>query len=135
MGPLLIVDLIALAVLLAAAMWVAGQAGGLLRRRQPDVTPPEAADSALTSAQVTVSWAGGSRVDWDRHVRPVLAREFDDIVGGRRSATDREATGQLMFGPELWPLVDPSRNCAGAPDRPGPGRAALSRILDRMEHA
>lgn len=133
MGPLVIVDLVALAVLLAAAMWVAGQAGGLLRRRRPDVTPPEAADSALTSAQVTVSWAAGSRSDWDRHVRPVIAREFDDIVGGRRSATDRDATGQLMFGPELWPLVDPSRHCPGSPDRPGPGRAALSRILDRME--
>lgn len=135
MDPLVIVDLVALAALLAAAMWVAGQAGGLRRRRHPDVSPPAAADSALASAQATVAWAAGTRSDWDRHVRPVIAREYDDIVGGRRSATDRAATGELMFGPELWPLVDPGRHCPGQPDRPGPGRAALSRILERMEHS
>jgi hypothetical protein len=134
--PILIVDLLAVTVLLAAAMWLAGQAEGA-RRRRPDDGPEEvAAESTLTSAQVTVSWASGTRADWDRHVRPVLAREFDDVVGGRRSgASDRTATGELMFGHELWPLVDPTARFTSRLDRPGPGRAALSRILERLEAA
>lgn len=135
MDPLLIVDVLAIAALVAAAMWIAGQAGSG-RRRKAGELGPVAADSALSSAKVTVGWAAGTRADWDRHVRPVLAREFDDIVGGRRSgAGDRQATGLLMFGPELWRLVDPADRFTTGLERPGPGRAALNRILEKLEAA
>lgn len=135
MDPLLIIDLLAIAGLLTAAMWIAATAGAGRRRRLEPGSGRITHDSALANAQVTVSWAAGTRSDWDRHVRPVLAREFDDIVGGRRSAVDRRATGELMFGPDLWPLVDPGGRFTTGLQRPGPGHEALSRILEKLEAA
>ncbi|MDG3009983.1 hypothetical protein G4X40_07460 [Rhodococcus sp. D2-41] len=81
-----------------------------------------------------LEWSDGTRGDWDRHLRPLLARELAQSAGLR--TLDEPATGLLLFGPELWPWVDPSNVAAAgsaARDEPGPGRAALSRILDRLE--
>jgi hypothetical protein len=140
MGWTLIAEIAAIAALFAAAMWRSWRTARAHRRRRarPAEAPAEP-DTTLAHAEVTVSWADGTRADWDRHVRPILAREFGHIVGARRSgaesARSRRATGELMFGPELWPLVDPTSRFARRRDQPGPGRAALGRILDRLEAA
>lgn len=88
----------------------------------------------LARTRSLIEWADGTRGDWDRHLRPLLAREFAQSVG--LDAHDEPATGLLLFGPELWPWVDPSNIVLADPDArddPGPGREALSLILDRLE--
>ncbi|MFD4183035.1 hypothetical protein [Rhodococcus sp. NPDC058514] len=85
--------------------------------------------------ETLVSWADGSRADWDRHLRPLLAREFVHASGPRgfREHADLESAGAVMFGADLWRWVDPAGARAGDPDAPGPGRGALERILTRLE--
>ncbi len=80
--------------------------------------------------ETLISWADGSRADWDQHLRPLLVREL------RKSAThsDDAVTGLMVFGPQLWPWVDPSTVASVADAaRPGPGRAVLGAILDRLD--
>jgi hypothetical protein len=89
----------------------------------------------LARAEARISWAERTRGDWDRHLRPLIAADFETAAGHRQSK-DRAAlaaTGRMMFGPELWPWVDP--NGASHADRaePAPGRAVLQSILERLE--
>ncbi|TJZ76835.1 hypothetical protein FCG67_16580 [Rhodococcus oryzae] len=85
--------------------------------------------------ETLVSWADGSCADWDRHLRPLLAREFVHVSGPRapRGHAEIEAAGAAMFGAALWRWVDPAGARTGDPDGPGPGRGALERILTRLE--
>jgi hypothetical protein len=39
----------------------------------------------------------------------------------------------MLFGAELWPWVDPENVSLDRRDEPGPGRAALDEILQRLE--
>lgn len=100
-----------------------------------------ATDDALASLQrwevrteAILGWADTSRAGWDRHLRPRLAREF--MLASRiKDPAALAATGQLVFGDDLWQWVDP-QNAARAGtgrDEPGPGRAALDEILRRLE--
>lgn len=78
-------------------------------------------------------YADGSRADWDRHIRPMLAREFQLYLG--YNAESRVAlgdSGQMYLGPQLWQWVDPAATQVLARDEPGPGRATLSAIVERM---
>lgn len=137
MGSFVIFDVLAIAALFAGVMWLSAQVSPERPRksRRATVIGGEP-DSTVANAEVTVSWAAGTRADWDRHVRPVLAREFDNVVGGRRSASgSQDETGKLLFGPELWPLVDPADRFTQRLDRPGPGRDALGAILEKLEAA
>ena len=82
-----------------------------------------------------VGWADSTRGDWDRHLRPMLAREFA-LSTRQRQSKDRAAmvaTGRMLFGPQLWQWVDPLNVGYAERDEPGPGRAALEEILQRME--
>jgi len=106
-----------------------------LRTNVPEDTPEPLVESESLQrwrkrTEALISWADGSRADWDQHLRPLLVREL------RKSAThgDDAATGLMVFGPQLWPWVDPS-TVASAADaaRPGPGRAVLGAILDRLD--
>lgn len=138
MDPLLIIDVVAVVALLGLAM-------SLSKRADPDATsarrldqgPEEhSLDSTLGHAELLVAWASGTEQDWDRHVRPILAREFEDRVGDRRCGSGaRAATGELLFGPRLWALIDPTNRFTGRTGKPGPGRAALEEILERLEAA
>ena len=65
------------------------------------------------------SWRGSSR--W----RPAIGRA--------RIRPRLQATGQMLFGPELWAWVDPGNVARTGGHEPGPGRAALDEILQRME--
>ncbi|WP_231951402.1 hypothetical protein [Nocardia terpenica] len=86
-------------------------------------------------AQMLADRADGSRADWDRHLRPLLAKEFE-LSSGHRIAKNRRATeaaGLLQFGPELWRWVDPANSALRDQHTPAPGRAALDEILRRLQ--
>lgn len=89
----------------------------------------------LARAEARISWAERTRGDWDRHLRPLIAADFETAAGHRQSK-DRAAlaaTGLMMFGPELWPWVDPNGASHDERAEPAPGRAVLQSILERLE--
>jgi hypothetical protein len=89
----------------------------------------------LSSTQTTIRWSDSTRADWDRHLRPMLSRRFA-IATGQRQAKDPEtfaSTGQMLFGAELWKWVDPNNVTRTGSREPGPGRAALEEILQKLE--
>ncbi|MEV4127405.1 hypothetical protein [Nocardia sp. NPDC049707] len=86
-------------------------------------------------AEILADRADGSRADWDRHLRPLLAKEFE-LSTGLRVAKNRKATeaaGIVQFGPELWRWVDPANSALRDQTTPAPGRAALDEILRRLQ--
>lgn len=89
----------------------------------------------MSGTETRIHWSESTRMDWDRHWRPVLARRFE-IVTGQRQAKDRAAfdgAGQLLFGAQLWSWVDPANVARTGGHEPGPGRAVLEEILQRLE--
>jgi hypothetical protein len=80
-------------------------------------------------ATALLLYADGSRADWDKHIRPMLAREFQRYCGGPAAAAGH---GPALLGPQLWPWVDPDATDVTAHDRPGPGAATLTAIIERM---
>lgn len=116
----------------------------LRRRLVPGADPQDEAvgdeaDAALrrwrARTETLISWAESSRADWDRRLRPMLARQFE-LAGGQRKVKDRrvyEATGRMVFGAELWQWVDPQNISRTGGREPGPGRDVLNDILTRLE--
>ncbi|MCV7197525.1 hypothetical protein [Mycobacterium angelicum] len=89
----------------------------------------------LSNTETTIRWSESTRTDWDRHLRPMLARRFE-IATGHRQARDPAAffaTGQMLFGTELWEWVNPNNVTRTGDSAPGPGRAALEEILHKLE--
>jgi hypothetical protein len=89
----------------------------------------------LSRTETLISQADATRRDWDRHLRPTLARQFEMATGQKRSK-DRaayDATGRILFGADLWSWVDPENVSRSGVTEPGPGRAALDEILQRLE--
>jgi hypothetical protein len=89
----------------------------------------------LSTTETTIRWSDSTRADWDRHLRPMLARRFE-LATGQRQAKDPtafHATGQMLFGPELWEWVNPNNVTRTGDREPGPGRAKLEEILQRLE--
>ncbi|MGW0179930.1 hypothetical protein [Nocardia sp. NPDC003345] len=86
-------------------------------------------------AEMLVDRADGSRADWDRHLRPLLAKEFQLSAGLRVSKNRRalENAGVHLFGAELWRWVDPADSELRDQNTPAPGRAALDEILSRLQ--
>jgi hypothetical protein len=97
--------------------------------------PAESLRRWLARTETLLSWADGSRGDWDKHLRPMLARQFELSTGQRRSRNPESlrATGQMVFGDRLWVWVDPNNIRADDRDEPGPGREVLGEILQRLE--
>lgn len=89
----------------------------------------------LTGTETLIHWSESTRRDWDRHLRPILARRFEMTTGQRRAknADEFEATGKMMFGADLWCWVDPTDVAQTGGREPGPGRATLEEILARLE--
>ncbi|MFI5780063.1 hypothetical protein [Nocardia sp. NPDC051570] len=86
-------------------------------------------------AQMLAERADGSRAEWDRHLRPLLAKQFE-LSSGHRIAKNRRATesaGLMQFGPELWRWVDPADSALRDQHTRAPGRAALDEILRRLQ--
>ncbi|OBA62431.1 hypothetical protein A5647_07590 [Mycobacterium sp. 1100029.7] len=130
-------------------LMVAGVALGLVllnvRRllgRGLDATPDLGADDLgdslrrwLATTATTIRWSESTRADWDRHLRPMLARRYE-IATGQRLAKDPmafQSTGRMLFGDGLWEWVNPNNIARGADQQPGPGRATLEEILLRLE--
>lgn len=86
-------------------------------------------------AVMLVDRADGSRADWDRHLRPLLAKEFQLSAGLRVSKNRRalESAGIHLFGADLWRWVDPADSELRDQHTPAPGRAALDEILSRLQ--
>jgi hypothetical protein len=113
----------------------------LVRETEPDSGGASVNGSAeslrrwLSRTETLISRSESTRRDWDRHLRPMLARQFA-LATGHRHAKDPlafQATGQMLFGPELWKWVDPQNISRSGGEEPGPGREALAEILERME--
>jgi hypothetical protein len=89
----------------------------------------------LTRTETMIRWSESTRSDWDRHLRPILARRFE-MTTGHRQAKDPaafHATGRMLFGAELWGWVDPNNVVRTGGHEPGPGKVALEEILQRLE--
>jgi hypothetical protein len=125
----------------AAAAVVLLEGRRLMNRSPAEDAMPESGGSAesmrrwITRTESMIRWADSSRADWDRHLRPRLAREFMLATGQRmgRDSASLGATGRIVFGDELWQWVDPSNVAQAGRREPGPGREALSEILERLE--
>jgi integrase len=122
---------LALAVFLLAARL---SFGGAARRPvdAPADDPAEALRRWRSRTESTVQWADSTRDDWDRHLRPRLAREFV-LATRQRDPQALQATGRIVFGDDLWNWVDPNNVARGRGREPGPGYATLEEILRRME--
>jgi hypothetical protein len=97
--------------------------------------PAESLRRWLSRTETLISRAESTRRDWDRHLRPMLARQFE-LATGQRQARNRvafHATGTMLFGAELWAWVDPQNLSRTGDSEPGPGREALDEILRRLE--
>lgn len=124
----------ALALVLPAIPWF------LAREQEPEPVRAHADESAalrrwLTRTETLISWSDSTRSDWDRRLRPMLARQFELATGQRKGKdpTAYRVVGRMLFGAELWQWVDPENVSRSDVDEPGPGRAALHDILQRLE--
>ena len=125
----------------AAVVLIAIELRGHLAGAKPDPPETPAANDALESLQrwksqteAMIGWADSGRTEWDRHLRPKLAREFLMATRQKEPAAVA-ATGRMVFGDDLWPWVDPQNANPAGRDEPGPGRATLDEILRRLEQA
>lgn len=120
--------------LAAFALALTGRLAGASRAddEPADDGPTESLQRWLAQTTSVISWADSSRADWDRHLRPRLAREFVTATG-QKDPADQQETGRMVFGDDLWRWVDPRNVTRARPDEPGPGRAALEEILRRLE--
>ncbi|MDO3651138.1 hypothetical protein [Nocardia mangyaensis] len=136
-------DVLPLAVALPVAVALATLLWSLRHRvvREEPLTeyidngPAEMLGRWHARAEMLAARAEGTRADWDRHLRPLLAKEFE-LSTGLRVAKNRRATeaaGQLQFGPELWRWVDPANSALRDQTGRAPGREALDEILRRLQ--
>ncbi|MDT7731868.1 MAG: hypothetical protein QOK45_2121 [Mycobacterium sp.] len=101
----------------------------------PANDPAESLRRWLSRTETLISRSESTRRDWDRHLRPMLARQFE-MATGQRQAKDHvafHAAGSMLFGAELWAWVDPQNVSRTGGSEPGPGREALDQILRRLE--
>ena len=117
------------------------QLAGRLARSGIDESAATESNEALESlrrwkaqTEELIRWSDGTRGDWDRHLRPKLARDFMAATN-QKDADAVAASGRFLFGEELWPWVDPQNVLAARRNEPGPGRDALDQILQRLEKA
>ena len=121
-------------VLLALRFYLGRETGG-----DPGGTvgndPAETLRRWLSRTETLISWSESTRSDWDRHLRPMLARQFGIATGQKQNKNPEgfRATGRILFGDELWAWVDPENVARTNNHVPGPGRSALDEILRRLE--
>ncbi len=137
-GLLLVVAGIPVAVALGWLIWSLFERAEARAEDQIDDMengPAEMLQRWHARAQMLADRADGTRADWDRHLRPLLAKEFE-LSSGQRVAKNRravETAGIHQFGPELWRWVDPANSALRDQTSRAPGRAALDEILSRLQ--
>jgi hypothetical protein len=97
--------------------------------------PAEALRRWRSKTEILVARADTTRSDWDKYLRPMLARQFE-LASGQRKMKDPSlfhATAIALFGEQLWPWVDPDNVSRSGTEEPGPGRAVLNEVLQRLE--
>jgi hypothetical protein len=97
--------------------------------------PGETLRRWLARTETLIQRSESSRSDWDKHLRPMLARQFE-LASGQRKAKDPRAfhaTALMVFGADLWAWVDPDNVDRSGGLQPGPGRAVLNDVLERLE--
>lgn len=102
-----------------------------------DNTPDPALESLhrwKAQTESMLQWADSTRGEWDRYLRPKLARDFLQATRQKDPAATK-AAGRLLFGDELWQWVDPDNVSPTRREEPAPGRATLETILMRLEQA
>jgi hypothetical protein len=133
---LLDVSGVALALVLLSVRRVLGQ-----RTTSPaELEPDDLGESLrrwLSSTESTIRWSESTRTDWDRHLRPMLARRYEIATGQKQSKDPAayHAGGRMLFGAQLWEWVNPNNVTRTGDHSPGPGRAALGEILRKLEQA
>jgi hypothetical protein len=130
---LLVVGTMVALVLLSLRLYLVREHGD-----EVDTVNNHAAESLrrwLSRTETLVSRAESTRRDWDRHLRPMLARQFELATGQRQARNHAafHATGTMLFGAQLWEWVDPQNVSRTGDSEPGPGRDALDEILRRLE--
>jgi hypothetical protein len=148
-GLVLVAGAEVLALVLGARQWILPSAGLALvvfllaarlsfaaaQQRAPDEPvaddPAESLRRWRSRTESTIRWADATRGDWDRHLRPRLAREFV-LATRQRDPAALQATGRIVFGENLWGWVDPNNVAHGRGREPGPGYSTLEEILRRM---
>jgi len=131
----LVVVGVAVAVTLLALRWF------LVRGPVDDANSAGANDAEeslrrwMSRTETLISWSESTRSDWDRHLRPMLARQFGIATGQKQNKNPEgfRATGRMLFGDELWAWVDPDNVARTDKQKPGPGRSALDEILRKLE--
>jgi hypothetical protein len=134
-------DVVLTAAAAVAAFGLLGARWLLAREEVDGVDESEPRDPAeslrrwLARTQTLVAWSETTRSDWDKHLRPMLARQFELATGQRKLKDPRafHATAEMVFGPELWVWVDPDNVSRTGAHEPGPGRAVLDEVLQRLE--
>jgi hypothetical protein len=102
--------------------------------------PPDDVGESLqqwvSRTESLIHWSETTRLDWDRRVRPILARQFELATkANQRRTTDPaefQAAGKMLFG-DLWQWVDPDNVVRGDVARRSPGRRTLEQILECLE--
>ncbi|MCV7177004.1 hypothetical protein CG716_25150 [Mycolicibacterium sphagni] len=126
---------VALALALVAVRWSLG------RRPTPGPADGGQDQAGMTirrwveRAESQIAWSDSTRADWDRRLRPSLARQFEIATRQPRSRNPAAFanTGRILFGDDLWRWVDPDNiSRTGAQER-GPGRAVFVHIIERLE--
>ncbi|MEO3759615.1 hypothetical protein ABGB19_15170 [Mycobacterium sp. B14F4] len=125
----------------AVALALLGVRWYLIRETEPVAEQTPSDDAAkglqrwLSRTETLIGHSETTRRDWDRHLRPMLARQFEMATGQKRikDRTSYHATGRMLFGAELWDWVNPENVARSGADQPGPGRGALDEILQRLE--
>jgi hypothetical protein len=97
--------------------------------------PAEALRRWRAKTEILIARADSTRSDWDKYLRPMLARQFELATGSRKGKDPKvfQATALALFGEGLWPWVDPDNVSRSGVDEPGPGRDVLSEALRRLE--
>lgn len=130
----------AVALLLAAVRWSLRHDDRAEAPRTDVEDAEELLAQWMSQTETLIRRADSTRAQWDRHLRPRLAREFSAATGHRQAGDPPafKAAGRMLFGPQLWQWVDPDNvsyagvQTAGG-DTPGPGRDVLGEILQRLE--
>ena len=126
---------VVLALALVAAWWLLARG---VKSEPVDAAsddPGSALSRWVERTKSQIVWSDTTRADWDRRLRPMLARQFELATKRPRARDPKafEATGRVLFGDELWAWVDPENISRTGAREKGPGRATLTDIIERLE--